>query len=58
MFEKGIVSQCLELFGLQEFVFQLEDFGFDWFQDILCLDEDDFVKLICDEEIKIRYKIV
>lgn len=58
MFEKGIVSQCLELFGLQEFVFQLEDFGFDWFYDILCLDEDDFVKLICDEEIKIRYKIV
>ena len=56
MSEKGTVSQCLELLGLQEFAPQLEDLGFDRLQDILCLDEDDFAKLICDEEIKTRYK--
>lgn len=56
MSEKGTVSQCLELLGLQEFASQLEDLGFDRLYDILCLDDDDFAKLICDEEIKARYK--
>lgn len=56
MSEESTVCQCLELLGLQEFAVQLVDLGFDRLHDILCLDEDDFAKLICDEEIKTRYK--
>ena len=56
MSEKGTVSQCLELLGLQEVAPQLVDLGLDRLHDILCLDEDDFAKLICDEEIKAKYK--
>ena len=56
MSEKGGVSQCLKLLGLQEFAPQLMDHGFDQLHDILCLDEEDFAMLIRDEEISTRYK--